>query len=169
MANNYLIALALFVSCGLIQPIVAGKRSRTSFEEAPAPCSYKPHEPEAWFYKAREDLDAAETLIAAELFPSALFHCHQAAEKILKSYLFFKKQPSPKIHDLVELTHLCIALNKGFKTFLPAIHTLNPLGRKYNYPSLLMNLPSEEDATQALETARNLEQYVLRKYCLESR
>ena len=49
------------------------------------------HEP--WLRIAQEDLKVAKISLPEELFSPVTYHCQQAAEKSLKGYLAYKKQP----------------------------------------------------------------------------
>ena len=58
-----------------------------------------------WLAKARSDLlNADNNLSSAEIpFDTVCFHCQQAAEKLLKSFLVGRGLPFPLTHDLLLL------------------------------------------------------------------
>jgi len=60
---------------------------------------------EAWLLKAENDLKSAEKLVkgSSPILDTSVFHAQQCAEKALKAYLAFKKQPLQRTHDLVPL------------------------------------------------------------------
>ena len=58
-----------------------------------------------WFTKAAHDLRAAEVLLAADppLLGEVVFHCQQAAEKVMKGHLCWHDTPFGKTHDLAAI------------------------------------------------------------------
>jgi HEPN domain-containing protein len=58
-----------------------------------------------WLLKAAEDLRAAEHGFTASppLLAPFVFHCQQAAEKVLKGFLVWHDIPFRKTHDLGEI------------------------------------------------------------------
>jgi HEPN domain-containing protein len=70
-----------------------------------------------WITKADNDFLSARHL-AKNMYPApteiVCFHCQQAAEKYLKSFLAYNDQEPPKIHDLVELAKLCGKIDADF-------------------------------------------------------
>jgi len=58
-----------------------------------------------WLSLAREDLDNADHDLGAKppFLKSALFHCQQATEKVLKGFLTWHDIAFRKVHDLEEL------------------------------------------------------------------
>ena len=54
----------------------------------------------AWLVKARRDLETARQLLEHPdpLLDSVVYHCHQAAEKALKGYLFWHDIPFLELH-----------------------------------------------------------------------
>jgi HEPN domain-containing protein len=65
-----------------------------------------------WIAKADEDLRAAEGLIALDdsLAAVVCFHAQQSVEKLLKALLVFAGVPFARIHDVIQLTQLLVAL-----------------------------------------------------------
>jgi HEPN domain-containing protein len=64
----------------------------------------RPDDPElaSWLQKAREDVEAVQTLSmhAPHLENVICFHCQQAAEKLLKALAVALDRPVPHTHDL---------------------------------------------------------------------
>lgn len=56
-----------------------------------------------WLLKAKNDLEASKLLYKADYLDIAIYHTQQCAEKSLKGFLAFLKQPLIKSHDLVAL------------------------------------------------------------------
>ena len=78
-------------------------------------------ETSAWLNKARKDLWRAQAVLTLDPpdTEDCLFHCQQAVEKALKSFLVWRDRPGRKTHDLVELTRLCIDLEPAFGSLPP--------------------------------------------------
>jgi HEPN domain-containing protein len=57
---------------------------------------------ESWLKKGRHDLTSAQVLFSGDepVLDTAIYHTQQCAEKALKAFLAFKKQPIMKTHDL---------------------------------------------------------------------
>ena len=60
-----------------------------------------------WLEYAKADLEAAEVLTksgkTSHSYQLAILHCHQAIEKILKTWMVSKNEVPKRIHDLVKL------------------------------------------------------------------
>lgn len=77
-----------------------------------------PHDPaqvadtKAWIMAAADDLKAAEYLLRGSppLAGIAVFHCQQAAEKVLKGFLAWHDIPFRKTHNLAEIGAACAAI-----------------------------------------------------------
>ena len=76
-------------------------------------------EAEQWIEKANEDIKVLSILIhredAEEMTSTIGFHCQQAIEKLLKSFLIYHKTDFRKTHDLNELRDKCGDLDPDFK------------------------------------------------------
>jgi HEPN domain-containing protein len=114
----------------------------------------------AWLVKARSDLKMA---IAGskdpETLDGAVYHTQQCAEKSLKAYLVFKKQPVRKIHDLGILLESCVKLNADFFELRELARELNPYATYFRYPDDEM-MPSSEDVATAVLSARKILHFV---------
>ncbi|MCL5961763.1 MAG: HEPN domain-containing protein [Chloroflexi bacterium] len=119
-------------------------------------------ETRAWLFKAEQDLEAAEVLLARRppLIEPALFHCQQAAEKSLKAYLVWHNQPFAKTHDLVALLSLCISIEPQFTALEAATVALTPLAVSFRYPGEVPT-PTEQHSNEALKLARDVFSFVL--------
>ncbi|HEY4149506.1 MAG TPA: HEPN domain-containing protein [Chitinophagaceae bacterium] len=71
---------------------------------------------EQWVDKAEHDLIAANLIIEHQpiILDIACFHCQQAVEKYLKTFLIFKKEEFPKTHNLDLLLQNCTTHNEAF-------------------------------------------------------
>ena len=69
-----------------------------------------------WLEKAEHDLIAAKLIMDNQpiILDVACFHCQQAIEKYLKTFLVLKNQDFPKTHNLDILLKNCSDLNAEF-------------------------------------------------------
>ena len=68
--------------------------------------------PEEWLRFSKGDLQVALLIMnESEMFEYAIFHCHEAAEKAIKSLLIFQKCEYPRVHDLENLIDM-LQINK---------------------------------------------------------
>jgi HEPN domain-containing protein len=114
----------------------------------------------AWLIKARSDLKMA---LAGEKDPEtldgAVYHTQQCAEKALKAFLVFKKQPIRKIHDLGILLESCVNLSEDFFVLKELTRELNPYATYFRYPDDEM-MPAPEDVSTAILAAREILRFV---------
>lgn len=110
----------------------------------------------SWLIKARSDLKMA---IAGakdpETFDGAVYHTQQCAEKALKAFLVFKKQPIRKIHDLGILLECCIGLSGDFFDLKELASELNPYATYFRYPDDEM-MPAVEDVLSAIKATQKI-------------
>jgi HEPN domain-containing protein len=114
-----------------------------------------------WTDRARLDLRAAERLLAddSELAEPALYHCQQAAEKILKAYLVWHDRPFAKTHNLVLLLNLCITIAPEFSELEDAANTLTPYAVAFRYPGEDAE-PTTDEVEDALQFTRHMFSFV---------
>lgn len=87
-----------------------------------------PHDPalvaetKEWLTKVAGDLDMAEFVLAcaSRFLEDVVFHSQQAAEKALKAYLTWNRQPFRKTHNLVELGESCAKLDRTLSHYCAA-------------------------------------------------
>ena len=116
-----------------------------------------------WILKAQNDLKSAEILYRENGPTDSLcFHCHQMVEKMLKSFLVFRKEEFPKIHDLIRLLNLCQELDRNFESLIEQVSFLNRYYIETRYPSEVM-VYSREECKEALENANKLFQFIINK------
>lgn len=119
-------------------------------------------EHEQWLALAELDYKSAKSLFRDELYSTATYHCQQAAEKALKGYLVFKKQPILKTHDLIKLGTLCMQFDKDFQKLDAALEVLNPFATKFRYPSEF-DIPDKEKTEFLLKASKEVLTIVLKK------
>lgn len=100
--------------------------------------------------KAREDLSAAQVLVATEDQADHVigFHLQQAVEKALKSILADSAIEIPRTHDLGYLTELTDGLDLEVPESVLASDWLTPWGVLFRY---------DDDPTNSLDRDRALE------------
>ncbi len=122
-------------------------------------------EAEAWLKISAEDLQAAEVLFEQKLYRMACYHAQQSVEKVFKALLADHEVDFPRTHNILDLN------NAVRKLGYPVIITdeeavfLNSIYRA-RYPSeaglLPFGEPLEQDAAQALKTAREVTDWIKR-------
>src|SRR3989304_1571306 len=121
---------------------------------------------ERWLKKAAGDLKLAKKVVDdEETRDGAVYHAHQCAEKALKAFLAYKKQPIKKTHDLEFLVKLCDVLDKEFmeKLFDPA-RILDPYGSEFKYPGDDDSfVPDIHEAQEAIQFSEKILAFVINK------
>ncbi|MFC1613493.1 HEPN domain-containing protein [Patescibacteria group bacterium] len=103
---------------------------------------------EQWIDYAKADLDAAKRLLDSKkptrwTYLLALWHCHQAIEKILKMVIIKKDNELLKIHDLMRLAELAeIEFSEQDFKFL---QRLNKYYLRSRYPDLIYDSLANPD------------------------
>lgn len=112
---------------------------------------------EAWVAKAEDDLAVARLLIAEDrrLLAAGVYHCQQAAEKMLKAWLTLHDIVFPRTHDLEVLLELGAAVPPGFSSLREHARRLTPLATEYRYPGDAVD-SDEEQAMRLLQLAEEL-------------
>ena len=75
-----------------------------------------------WLTKAEHDLMSAHVLAAQcpPLLDTAVYHCQQAAEKVVKGFLVFCDQAFDRVHDIEVLVRLAMPYETRFVDWLDA-------------------------------------------------
>ncbi len=116
-----------------------------------------------WIEKAEEDEFAGEKILEGERFPApACFHFQQMAEKLLKGLLVFRRQPFPKVHDLLELETLLLELEPNIKDVHEELRFLNGYYVETRYPGDYPEFTLDE-CRKALEASARVKEFVLSK------
>ena len=115
-----------------------------------------------WVEFAIYDLSSAKNLIEGKIYITAVYHCQQCAEKILKAFLAFHKQKIKKTHDLIALIDLCNVFDKTFATLSEIAGNLKPFATEFRYPDDLI-IPEKPEALIALEQAQTIFNFVNQK------
>ena len=113
------------------------------------------HEVRQWLHKANHDLRSAALLISGDVEPlldTAVYHCQQAAEKVLKAYLTAHGVVFSKIHLLSPILSLCTDIDSYFFELSDSAELLTPLATEFRYPGDILE-PDLSDAEEAYKVA----------------
>ena len=115
----------------------------------------------AWMQKARSDLGTAKKLISGpdQYLDTAIYHCHQAAEKAINALLVRHDVRFQKTHDLELLMSLVLPVAPDFGKMLDIADRLTPYAVLYRYPGEAF-LPTAEEVSGALTEAETILVYV---------
>ncbi len=118
-----------------------------------------------WFKKADNDLKNATIVVEAEDSPAdtICFHCQQTAEKYLKGFLVYHGCEFEKQHDLDYLLDLCCQIDSSFDSLRDIAENLIPYAVSSRYPSDSFYEYPEDEAKEAIEIAKQIKKFVLRK------
>ncbi len=83
-----------------------------------------------WLQQGQRDLSAAEVLRQNDVYEWATFLAHQAAERVLKAYLYYHDEPSIIGHSIRSLVLKCSARDASFE----AVHGAGKLDDFYKAP-----------------------------------
>ncbi len=111
-----------------------------------------------WFKKADDNLKWASDNLIDGNYSLVCFLSQQAAELVLKGYLYLKETIPIKTHSLVNLSEIC--MRQGLELSEGIIKDLNILTDYYfesRYPDMLdINLDNEKVAKDALQSAKKI-------------
>lgn len=115
-----------------------------------------------WLTKAKHDLGTARKIAVGPepYLDTAIYHCQQAAEKVLKGFLAFHNQPIEKTHDLRLLVAQANTVEPQFTLWQDVADLLTPYATAYRYPGDVME-PDWAEFDQALQAATQLYHFVL--------
>jgi HEPN domain-containing protein len=117
----------------------------------------KRHDVAQWLHKSQHDLGSAAVLMSAKTpyLDTAVYHCQQAVEKVLKAWLTHSGIPFEKTHDLTALLDMCTPLRPDFERWRDAVEELTPYATFFRYPGDVLE-PTMADARNALSLARDV-------------
>jgi len=123
-----------------------------------------------WLERSMADLQGAEVALAGKpLFTEhACFHSQQAVEKALKAFLVYHDVEFPWTHQIGFLLELCAKQDDTFDRFVTTAVPLTEYAVRFRYP-FSGPPPSLEQARAALDTARQVFQFVLDRLPEETR
>jgi HEPN domain-containing protein len=108
----------------------------------------------AWLVKADEDWLCVRNEMDAARQPWSVicFHCQQAAEKYLKSFLVSRGVKPERTHDLAQLVDACVRLDAALSILRPACVKLSDFAVDIRYPGVPVEV-EEQMAREAMEIA----------------
>ncbi len=111
---------------------------------------------QAWLNKSREDMRSAEHGFTASppLLEDVLFHCQQAAEKVLKAFLTWHDIPFRKTHSLEEIGQQCVTIDPTMRELLDRVVPLTEYAWKFRYPGEVEE-PTIQEAEDVLQIAKD--------------
>jgi HEPN domain-containing protein len=118
----------------------------------------------AWLLKSHSDLHTAQQIgnLADGHLDAGIYHCQQAAEKVLKGFLIFHGKPFEKVHDLGKIIEHAMSVNPAFQQYEDAADILTPYSMAYRYPDELGFLePSRAEFDEAVRHAASIVEFVL--------
>jgi len=121
-----------------------------------------------WIEKADHDLGTAQ--IVHTYIPGfrdiITFHCQQAVEKYLKSYLLFLDIPFKRTHNLTFLLGLISEKENVTKEFYDKAAELEDFAVEIRYPDTIIEL-TDKDIERAIFIAKEFRKYIMTKMNLD--
>jgi HEPN domain-containing protein len=117
-----------------------------------------------WIVKGDHDLGTAKLtyLHIPEYMDTVTFHCQQAVEKYLKSFLVFQSVEFRFSHDLVYLLELIVRIDSDFDNFFDSVSELQGYAIEIRYPNETIFL-SNEKVEFAISSAKAIREFVVKK------
>lgn len=122
-------------------------------------------EAKVWMIKAWRDLETAHRAGGGEppLYDVAVYHCQQAAEKAVKSFLVLHGKAYEKTHDIEVLVDLASEIDPGFGKLADAADALTPYATRFRYPNATFAIePQPTEYAEALQQAQAVYSFVLK-------
>ncbi|MDP2984824.1 MAG: HEPN domain-containing protein [Candidatus Latescibacter sp.] len=123
-----------------------------------------------WLIKADHDLEIVEREMRFSDEPLTdilCFHCQQAVEKYLKTYLIFKLVKPSKTHDIAELIEECRKLDPDFEK-LSDLSYMTEYAVQLRYPDDFYQ-PELAEMNKAFSDALKAKRFVLEKINVKMR
>ncbi len=114
-----------------------------------------------WVMKARRDLLSAKKLARGRepYLDTAIYHCQQTTEKIIKGWLVYHDLSFEKTHDLRLLVTMASEVEPKFTSWFEVAEQVSPYATAYRYPGEILE-PTEEEYLQAYKAASEFYQFV---------
>jgi HEPN domain-containing protein len=121
-----------------------------------------------WITKADHDLGTAVLtfLHIPDFKDTVTFHCQQAVEKYMKSYLIFLDIQFKLSHDLVYLLELISIEDKSFEALYERILVLQNYAVEVRYPNETIFITAEK-VIEEIETAKLIRKMLTNKMNIE--
>ena len=126
--------------------------------------NYKVEIIKKWIEKADHDLGTAILTFKhiKEYRDTIAFHCQQATEKYLKSYLIFLGIEFRRNHDLIYLAELINQKTPLEDSFIAKLTELEDYSVEIRYPDIEIEL-NDEDIQNAIDISIEVRKYVTTK------
>lgn len=110
-----------------------------------------------WIVKADHDLGTAKLIFLniPEYLDTTTFHCQQAVEKYLKSYLIFLSVSFKFSHDLIYLLELIAQKDNEIEKFFDDLLELQGYAVEVRYPNEIIYL-TKEKVEKAISIAKDI-------------
>jgi len=120
-----------------------------------------------WLLKADHDLGTAKLIYLhlPDYYDTIAFHCQQAVEKYLKTYLIYLNIDFKPVHDLRYLLNLVLTQDLTLDTMYESISSLNDYAVKIRYPDLTIHLTKQE-LENAIELAQQVKKLIENKMAI---
>ena len=117
-----------------------------------------------WIIKGDHDLGTAKLtyINIPEFIDTTAFHCQQAVEKYLKSYLIYLSVPFRHSHDLIYLFELITPNDPDIEEYYDDLLELQGCAVELRYPNETIFL-SPEKVEKAISTAKCIRTFVTSK------
>lgn len=117
----------------------------------------------SWLIKSQHDLGSARRLMEGDepYLDMAVYHCQQAAEKVLKAFLTYHDVAFGKTHDLTELLALAEQTEPALSQWREVAQELTPYAVRFRYPGDVLE-PERSEAEQASHHAQALMDFIWR-------
>jgi HEPN domain-containing protein len=114
-----------------------------------------------WILKARRDLLSAKRLASGRdpYLDTAVYHCQQSAEKVIKGWLVYHDHTFEKTHDLRLLVTMAADVDSAFADWFDAAERISPYSTAYRYPGVIFE-PTLEEFRFAYQLAGKLYEMV---------
>ena len=114
-----------------------------------------------WVMKARRDLLSAKKLARGKdsYLDTAIYHCQQTAEKVIKGWLVYHDLSFEKTHDLRLLVTMASEVEPKFTSWFEVAEQVSPYATAYRYPGEILE-PTEEEYLQAYKAASEFYQFI---------
>lgn len=119
-----------------------------------------------WFAQAERDLAAAIDLCEHGHYNVACFQCHQAIERALRAFLYYRGAREGRGHSVAELCQDATSSDPSFAKLRPVVVPADQYYISTRYPNGLAHgsLPYEayvaEDAGRAIRMARDALEFI---------
>ncbi len=117
-----------------------------------------------WIIKGDHDLGTAKITYhhIPEFLDTVTFHCQQAVEKYLKSYLIFLSISFRYTHDLVYLLELIVQKDTDFEIYFDSVSELQSYAVEVRYPNETIFL-SPEKIEKSIMISKQIRDIVTKK------